>query len=111
MIFIRHDLNKLIDVVNMMPTEIESIIASSIENNKTILQSELITMFGGGEGEVIVENEFDGNSFIITVDGVNQYQMYYTTGMSMEDLQGYIENRVEELTQSAINEGGYGNGN
>lgn len=110
MIKINHNLERLVDVISIMPMEIQSAISSIMEENRQIIQDELIAMFGGGEGEVLVTNDFNGESIVMAVDGVNIYQMYYTTGLDVEGLRDFVETRSAELLQERLKGLVLGNG-
>lgn len=101
------NLNKVIDYINTMPIEIEQIISESIEKSNEDLNIKIYELLGGGYEDIVINVYYNNGSYTISIDNINEYQMYNATGIGMEELLDYVENIILDNVQNGILKGGY----
>jgi hypothetical protein len=106
---INHNLNSVFDYVNNLQNNIEMTVSNSVQEAKEILALELPQLFGGGEEDITIDFKYYNGSYTLIVEGINQYQSYYQTGMDFDTLVTYMENRIVDIVQDGLNRNGYGN--
>ncbi len=97
----------VIDYVNMLPMQIESIIAKAIETAKEEIHADLVTVFGVGDEDLDIQFSFNGQNYNLRVDGINEYQLFNNTGHDMDYILDFIENKMVDRIQSDLNEAGF----
>jgi len=97
----------VIDYINMLPMQIESIIAKAIETAKDEIRADLVTVFGIGDEDLDIQFSFDGRNYNLSVDGINEYQLFNNTGHDMDYILDFIENKMIDRIQSDLNEAGF----
>lgn len=101
------NLPDVIDYVNMLPVQIQAIVAKAVETAKEEVRQDLVTVFGVGDEDLDIEFSFDGQNYNLSVDGINQYQLFNNTGFDMDYVLDYIENKILNRIQSDLDEAGF----
>ena len=104
------NLPEVIDYVNQITNDVQYIIVSAIEEGKEEIRADLNATFGIGYDDLNIEFLYEGGSYRLIVDGINQYQLYNNTGFDMDYLLNYIENKMVDKIQSNLNNAGYASG-
>jgi hypothetical protein len=104
------NLPEVIDYVNQITNDVQYIIVSAIEEGKEEIRADLNATFGIGYDDLNIEFLYEGGSYRLIVDGINQYQLYNNTGFDMDYLLNYIENKMLDKIQSNLNNAGYASG-
>jgi len=107
---VRTNLPDVIDYVNQLNNEIQYVIVNAIEQSKEEIYTDLTTTFGIGGDDLNIEFSYDGGAYKLSIDGVNQYQLYNNVGVDMDYLLSYVETKMLDRIQSAINQAGFGSG-
>ena len=106
---INHNLNSVVDRINNMQNDIQMIVSNSVQEARNALIEELPALFGGGEEDITIDFHYHYGSYTLVIEGINQYQAYYQTGMDFDSLITYLENRIVDIVQDGLDRGGYGN--
>lgn len=106
---INHNLNSVVDYINNLQNEIQMTVSNSVQEAKDILMQELPELFGGGEEDITIDFQYHSGSYTLIIEGINQYQAYYQTGMDFDTLVTYMENRIVDIVQEGLDRNGYGN--
>lgn len=106
---VKSNIPSVIDYVNQMHNGIESIISNAIEMAKIEIENDLFSVFGVPTDDLYIDFTFDGRNYKLTIDGINQYQLYNNTGYDIEFVFDYVESKMFEKIQNELNEAGYGN--
>lgn len=109
MIGFRVDTNipDVIDYVNMLPLQIQAIVTKAVETAKEEVRQDLVTVFGIGDEDLDIQFSFDGKNYNLSVDGINQYQLFNNTGHDVDYIVDYIENKMLNRIQYDLNEAGF----
>lgn len=107
---VRTNLPDVIDYVNQLNNEIQYVITNAIEQSKEEVYNDLTTTFGIGYEDLNIEFSYDGGSYKLSIDGINEYQLYNNVGVDMDYLLNYVEECMLRNIQSAIDEAGFGSG-
>lgn len=108
---VTHNIPDVIDYVNKMYVDIESVIAMAIELSKEDVLYDLQSVFGVPNEDVIIDFYYNNGNYSLTVDGINEYQLFNNTGFDMDYVLNYIENKIVDRIQMELNQAGYGYGN
>lgn len=105
------NLDDVVDYINSIPNQIEMIISQVMADSMSELQTSVPDRFGNAASEATVMLDYNGGEIVITVDGVNPYHLYNSTGESYEDILAYVEDFVSnKMTEKFRSEGfDYGN--
>lgn len=105
------NLPEVIDYINQMSNDIQSVIVSAIAESKDEIYSDLNSTFGIGYDDLVIDFSYDNGSYKLSIDGINEYQLYNNTGFDMDYLLDYVETKMLDKIQSSLDNAGYGNGN
>lgn len=108
---VSNNLPEVIDYVNKMYVDIQAIIAAAIESSKEDILSDLQSTFGIPSDDLEIDFFYNEGDYSLSVDGVNQYQLFNNTGHDMDYLLNYIENKIVDRIQMELDQAGYGHGN
>jgi hypothetical protein len=106
---INHNLSSVVDYINSMENNIQMTVSNSVQEARGILAQELPALFGGGNDDIVIDFQYHHGSYTLIVEGINQYQAYHQTGMDIDSLVTYMENRIVDIVQDGLNRSGYGN--
>jgi hypothetical protein len=106
---IKHNLNSVVDYVNNLENNIQMTVSNSVQEAKEKLIVELPQLFGGGEDDITIDFQYHNGSYTLIIEGINEYQSYYQTGMDFDTLVTYMENRIVDIVQEGLDRNGYGN--
>lgn len=108
---VQTNLSEVVDYINEMNNNIQSIISNAIEMAKIEITEDLFTVFGIPTEDLSIDFYFDGIEYKLTVDGINQYQLFNNTGYDLDFIVNYIENKMLDKIQLELDDAGYGHGN
>lgn len=108
---VSNNLPDVIDYVNKMYVDIQAVIAGAIDSSKEDVLSDLQSVFGVPSDDVIIDFYYNNGNYSLTVDGINQYQLFNNTGFDMDYVLNYIENKIVDRIQMELDQAGYGYGN
>lgn len=108
---VKTNLPDVIDYVNKMYVDIQAIITAAIESSKEDILADLQSVFGVPSDDVVIDFLYNDGNYSLTVDGINQYQLFNNTGFDMDYVLNYIENKMVDRIQSELDQAGYGYGN
>lgn len=102
---------EVIDYVNQMHNQIQFIVSTSIQKSTDEIKQELFSTFGIPTEDISINFSFDGQNYKLSVEGINQYQLFNNTGYDLDYILNFIENKMVDNIQSDLNNAGYGYGN
>jgi len=90
-----------------MPMDIEQKIIEAIQESERDLNTTIYEMLGGGFGDVEIDVNYGNGNYTVSVNNINEYQMYNKTGLTMDDVLDSIETCVLDNINKKLRSSGY----
>lgn len=108
---VKQNLDEVMDYVGQMNNEIQSIVASAVDSAREEITSELVSVYQIGADDLVIDFQFNGGDYTLSVDGINPYQLYNNLGIDMEHVFDFVQGKILDKIQSDLNNAGYAYGN
>lgn len=102
-----HNLEELIDGVAQMNNDLQSVITSAVEMAKEEIANDLVNTYQIGYDDLIIDFQYNDGNYSLTVDGINQYQLYNNIGVDMDYIMDFIQNKILEKIKTDVTNAGY----
>jgi hypothetical protein len=106
-----HNLEELVDAVGQMSNDVQSIITLAVESAKEEIANDLINIYQIGYDDLVIDFQYNDGNYTLTVDGINQYQLYNNIGVDMDYIMDFIQNKILERIKTDVNNAGFLYGN
>jgi len=107
---IQHNLDDVIDYINSMQNDIESIVAEGTQQAYEDLKNDIPYTFGNAMQDSVIEFDNNGGNFVISVKGVNEYHLYNATGDTPSTVEDFMVEAIQNRIKQSFENRGYNYG-